>query len=169
VLDVLEAEFARQADALARSGYWQADGSASPQDWVRHHCKLTGGAARAAVEVGARAAQLPASVESLEAGRISYGHLAHMARTVDSVSSGPSGNAPFDEQPLLAMAEAHSVSQFRDDCLHARHEADAAGALKNHVAAVDRRWLEFEPFGEDAVLVNGLLDRVGAATVRTAL
>ena len=169
VIDVLELEFALLAKLLDASGYWEAEGAATPQDFIRHTCKMSSSAAKAAVVVGDRAAVLTESVAAVDEGRIGYAHLALLARTADSVTRQPSGEAAFDEQLLLPQAEAHSVSRFRYDCDHARHAADREGALRHHVDAVERRWLEFEPCGDDTVLVHGQLDSVGAATVRTSL
>ena len=167
--DLIDLEFARGANALAESGHWEADGSNSPQDFIRHQTKMSSGAAAAAVTVGAHLAELPDSVAAVEQGRIGYAHLVHMARSAQAVSRDSGGERSLDEQLLLQLAEAHSVGRFYFDCYHARHAADPAGALQEHVDAVERRYLEFTPWGEELVRVNGLLDRVGAATVQTAL
>ena len=169
IIDVLELEFAVLAQRLTASGYWAAEGAATPQDFIRHACRMSSSAATAAVVVGDRTPVLAESVAAVDEGRIGYAHLALMARTSESVSRQPTGEAPFDEQLLLPQAEAHSVSRFRYDCDHARHAADRDGALRSHIEAVERRWLEFEPCGDGMVLVHGQLDSVGAATVRTVL
>ena len=169
VIDLLELEFSAIADALDTSGQWEAEGASSPENWIRHTCKMSATAARTALVVGDRAPALTESVEAVKSGRIGYGHLALMARTADWVTRAPFGDAPFDEQPLLQLAESHSVSRFQYDCAHARHAADQAQALRDHVDAVERRWLEFEPLGEDAVRISGVVDSVGAATLREAL
>ena len=169
VQDLLDLEFARGADALAESGHWEADGSNSPQDYLRHHTKMASGPAAAAVTVGAHLKELPESVVAVEEGRIGYAHLVHLARTASAVRRDSGGTRLFDEHLLLQLAEAHSVGRFYFDCYHARHADDPNGALQEHVDAVERRYLEFTAYGEELVRVEGLLDRVGAATVRTAL
>ncbi|HEX6539056.1 MAG TPA: DUF222 domain-containing protein [Candidatus Dormibacteraeota bacterium] len=169
IIDLLELEFATLADLFESSGQWEDEGASSPENWIRHTCKMSAGAARTALVVGERAPALTESVEAVKSGRIGYGHLALMARTADWVTRAPSGDAPFDEQPLLQLAECHSVSRFQFDCAHARHAADQAKALRDHVDAVERRWLELEPLGADAVRISGVVDTVGAATLREAL
>ncbi|MGH7750401.1 MAG: DUF222 domain-containing protein, partial [Candidatus Dormibacteria bacterium] len=119
--------------------------------------------------MGAQTAVLPASTAAVAAGRIGYAHLVHLARTASAVARDSGGTRSFDERPLLEKAEAHSVGRFYYDCYHARHAADPAGALQEHVDAVERRYLEISPYGEDLVRIQGLLDRVGAAAVQTAL
>ena len=167
--DLLDLAFARRADALAESGHWESDGSNSPEDYVRHHTRMASGAATAAVTVGAHLAELPESVAAVEEGRIGFAHLVHLARTAAAVRRDSGGARVFDEHLLLQLAEAHSVGRFYFDCYHARHADDPRGALQEHVDAVDRRYLAFIPYGEELVRVEGLLDRVGAATVQTAL
>ena len=169
IQDLLDLAFAGRAHALAESGHWEADGSNSPQDFIRHHARMSSGAASAAVTVGAQAAEVPASVAAVEEGRIGYAHLVHLARTTQAVSRDSGGERSLDEQPLLQLAEAHSVGRFYFDCYHARHASDPAGALQEHVDAVEKRFLELRPYDEQLVQLTGLLDRVGAATVRTAL
>ena len=168
-IDLQELEFAALTDALAESGHWEADGSNSPQDFIRHHTRMSSGAAAAAVMVGAHTAELRESTAAVEGGRIGYAHLVHLARTAAAISRDSGGERSFDEQPLLQLAEAHSVGRFYYDCYHARHAADPAGALQEHVDAVERRYLEFTPWGEELVRINGVLDRVGAAAVQTVL
>ena len=168
-IDLQELEFATLTDALAESGHWESDGSNSPQDFIRHQTRMSSGAALAAVTVGAHAAELPASIAAVADGRIGYAHLVHMARTASAVERDSGGERSLDEHLLLQLAEAHSVGRFYFDCYHARHASDPAGALQEHVDSVERRYLEFTPWGEDLVRINGLVDRVGAAVVQTAL
>ena len=169
IQDLIDIAFARRADALAASGHWESDGSNSPQDFIRHHTKMSSCAAAAAVMVGAHVAELPESVAAVEEGRIGYAHLVHMARTANSVARDSGGYRVLDEHLLLQLAEAHSVGRFSYDCYHARHAEDPVGALQEHVDAVEKRYLEFTPYGEDLVRIQGIVDRVGAAVMQTAL
>jgi Domain of unknown function (DUF222) len=77
--------------------------------------------------------------------------------------------AGFDERPLLALALEHSVSRFGFDCTHARHAADAAGVLAEHLTAVEYRRLELRPCEDGRIALHGLFDPVGGATLRVAL
>jgi len=97
-IDRLELGFARAAAAFAATGEYEAQGSVSPIDWVRHQCAMSGHAAARAVATGEQAGQLPASVAALEAGRIGFAHLALLAATARAVreSAGATG---FDEAP----------------------------------------------------------------------
>ncbi|HVC40418.1 MAG TPA: DUF222 domain-containing protein [Candidatus Saccharimonadales bacterium] len=167
-IDLLELRFAREAAAFATTEEAIAQGSTSPIDWVRHQCGMSANAAGRSIATGEMAGQLPASVAALEAGRIGFGHLSLLAGVARSVQGGADA-AGFDERPLLEMALEHSVSRFTFDCTHARHAADAAAALHEHVTAVDGRRLDLRQCDDGRLVVRGLLDAVGGAALRVAL
>src|SRR5215471_3108832 len=170
VSDLVELEFATLAGQLEESGHWEQEGAAIPEDWIRHHCRMSRADANAAITVARQAGELGASTAAVEEGRIGYGHLKVLARTAAAVGRDAHGGPTlFDEQDLLPLAEAHSVSRFRYDADHYRHAADAQGALQAQVEAVERRYLELHPLDEETVTVHGLVDRVGAGTLQTAL
>ncbi|MBV8529642.1 MAG: DUF222 domain-containing protein, partial [Candidatus Dormibacteraeota bacterium] len=167
--DLLNLEIAREADAFGASGQWEAEGSNSPQDWLRHRCRMATADAYTAVTVGAQMATLRESTAAVDAGRIGFAHLDLMARTAAAVERCSGGRRSLDEHLLLQLAEAHSVGRFYYDCYHARHAEDPQGALQEHVDAVERRYLEFSMQRDQLVRVSGLLDTVGYAAVRTQL
>src|SRR4029077_10228145 len=108
-LDLLELRFARDAALFATTDEYEAQGSTSPVDWVRHQCGMSGNAAARSIATGEQAAALPASVAALEEGRIGFAHLSLLAGTARALS-GPGAAPGFDEGPLLALALEHSVS-----------------------------------------------------------
>ncbi|MEA2637561.1 MAG: hypothetical protein QOE18_618, partial [Chloroflexota bacterium] len=167
-LDLLELRFARDAAVFATTTEYEAQGSTSPVDWVRHQCGMSGNAAARSIATGEQAETLPASVAALEAGGIGFAHLALLAGTARAVT-GLAGEPRFDEGPLLALAVEHSVSRFAFDCTHARHAADAAGVLAEHVNAVENRRLELRRCEDGRVGMHALFDPVGGATIRVAL
>jgi hypothetical protein len=165
-IDLLELRFAHEAAAFASTDEAVRQGSISSIDWIRHRCRMSGNVAARSVATGEAAAQLPASVAALEAGRIGFGHLALMAGTERAVERA---GRSFDERPLLELALEHSVGRFAEDCTHARHAADAATVLAEHVNAVDCRRLELSKCEDGLVALHGLLDPVGGAALRVAL
>jgi Domain of unknown function (DUF222)/HNH endonuclease len=164
-IDLLELGFARDAAAFAATDEYEAQGSTSPINWVRHQCAMSINAAARAVATGEAAERLPASVAAMEAGRIGFAHLALIAGTERAVTGGGS----FDERSLLGLALENSVSRFAQDCTHARHAADAAAVLAEQVDAVRYRRLELTRCEDGRIVVRGLLDPVGGATLRVAL
>ena len=167
LLDLGELTFARWTAAFAASEEAERQGSASTVDWVRHEAKMSRTAAINAVRVGEQMPSLPESVDAVRRGEIGYAHLALMAGTSAAVNE-PGSPTAFDERPLLAKAREHSVGRFRHDCDHARHAADAAGFLADHLTAVEWRSLEMSSV-ENGVLLRARLDTVGADTLRSAL
>jgi hypothetical protein len=167
-IDLLELGFACDAAAFAASEEYEAQGSTSPIDWVRHQCAMSGNAAARSIATGEQAGSLPASVAALDEGRIGFAHLALLAGTARALT-GSAGEAGFDERPLLALALEHSVSRFGFDCTHARHAADAAGVLAEQVTAVENRRLDMTRCEDGRVAFRGIFDPVGGATVRVAI
>jgi Domain of unknown function (DUF222) len=166
-IDRLEVAFAIGAGASAATAEYETQGSVSPVDWVRHHCRMSGHAAARSVVTGEQATQLPASLAALDEGRIGAGHLALLAGTARAISAS-TGKA-FDEAPLLALALEHSVGRFGFDCTHARHAADAAAVLAEHVTAVEARRFELLRCESGGLALRGWFDPVGAAAIRSAL
>ena len=167
LLDLGELTFAAQAHAFAATEEAERQGSASTIDWVRHEAHMSTTAATSAIRVGEQMPTLPQSVAAVRSGAIGFAHLSLMASTAAAVTESTDA-PPFDEQPLLAKAREHSVGRFAHDCHNARHAADAAGFLAEHLTAVE--WRSFEMSDCDGgVLLRGRLDSVGAATLRSAL
>ena len=60
-IDVLELNFASAAAAFAATDEYETQGSVTPIDWIRHHCKMSGHAAARAVAAGEQAHRFPSS------------------------------------------------------------------------------------------------------------
>src|ERR1700726_530230 len=69
-IDPLELRFAREAATFASTDEYEAQGSTSAINWVRHQCAMSIGAAARAIATGEAAERLPARVAALEGGRI---------------------------------------------------------------------------------------------------
>jgi Domain of unknown function (DUF222) len=167
-VDLLELRFAREAAAFASTDEYEVQGSTSPIEWVRHQCGMSVNAAARSIATGEQVDRLPASVAALEDGRIGFAHLALIAGTARALQSS-GAETGFDERPLLELALEHSVSRFAKDCTHARHAADAAAVLAEHVGLVESRRLELTRCEDGRIVIRGLLDPVGGATLRVAL
>jgi hypothetical protein len=125
-IDLLELKFSEMAAELDETDAYQHWGSATAIDWIRHECKMGGGAAADRVDVGRCQEKMPRSQEALAAGEIGFGHLALIARTATALSNSPTSRG-FDETDLLEQAKDCSVGRFRHVCHHARHAQDAEG------------------------------------------
>ncbi|MGD0196250.1 MAG: hypothetical protein ABSC35_15470, partial [Candidatus Dormibacteria bacterium] len=86
-IDLLELDFAIGASKFALTDEYEAAGSVSPIDWIRHNCHMTSGAAAKAVNSGDQAGQLPASVTALNAGEIGFAHFSLLASVARALSA----------------------------------------------------------------------------------
>jgi hypothetical protein len=86
-IDLLELDFAIGASKFALTEEYEAAGSVSPIDWIRHNCHMTSGAAAKAVNSGDQAGQLPASVTALNAGEIGFAHFSLLASVARALSA----------------------------------------------------------------------------------
>jgi hypothetical protein len=86
-IDLLELDFAIGASKFALTEEYEAAGSVSPIDWIRHNCHMTSGAAAKAVNSGDQAGQLPASVTALNAGEIGFAHFSLLASVARALST----------------------------------------------------------------------------------
>ncbi|MDQ6876944.1 MAG: hypothetical protein M3082_04460, partial [Candidatus Dormibacteraeota bacterium] len=95
LIDLMELSFAQEAAEFASSRDYEEDGSASPIDWIRINCHLTGNAAADRVAVGALMGELAQTVEAMAYGQVGFAHLTVMARTANAVGTN------FNEKALL--------------------------------------------------------------------
>src|SRR5260370_7309280 len=99
----------------------------------------------------------------MAAGEIGFGHFALIARTSAAVGER------LDQTALLRQARKHTIARFHDDCYHARHAADPKGCATEEARSVEARSLDISDGDEGTVYINGYLDKVGGAAVRTVL
>src|SRR5712692_462772 len=107
--------------------------------------------------------RLGESVAALAGGEIGFAHLALIARTSAALGQR------LDEAKLLGQARKLNVFPFRNRCTHARHAGDTAGFVNEEREGVEARSLTLTTADDGVVLVQGLLDQVGGAALRTAL
>jgi hypothetical protein len=166
--DLLELEFAETAANFSKTEEYEEQGSVSPIDWIRHHCRMSSSAVWGSVAVGDHLQELPRSVEAVENGEIGYAHLALMARTADALQ-GSSTAAPFEETELLEKARGFSVGRLWHFCHHLRHALDPEGFTAEQKRATEERSLKLSQCEDGTLLLEGWLDSVGGAAVRSAL
>ncbi|HEV2033294.1 MAG TPA: DUF222 domain-containing protein, partial [Candidatus Dormibacteraeota bacterium] len=77
--------------------------------------------------------------------------------------------AGFSETALLAKARKNSPGKFHHICRHYRHAADPKGYAAEQAEQVENRRLSLSTWEDGSLLINGVLDPIGGAAVRTAL
>src|SRR6266849_1566199 len=162
-IDSLELEFAQTAAEFARTDEYDEQGSTSPIDWIRHSCHMTSTSAAACLAVGKNLQRLPESVQALKSGEVGFAHITVMARTLNAVPDR------FQEGRLREQARESSPGKFHYICRHFRHAADPKGYAAEQAEQVENRSLHLSMWEDGSYVLNGVLDAVGGAAVRTAL
>jgi hypothetical protein len=162
-VDLILLEFSRVAAEFAQTDEYDQQGFDSPISWIKENCHLPGGAAADRVCAGEQRERLAESTAALAEGRIGFAHFALLARAAEAV--GPR----FNEARLLKQATELSVMRFRNACMHARHAANPEDYVVEEKQGVEARSLTLSTVDNGLVFVNGILDKVGGAALRTAL
>src|SRR5258707_154150 len=162
-IDQDELEFSVLAAQFAETDEYEWQGFDSAHTWLKANCHISGGAAAARICVGRQVEQIAQSSAAMAAGEIGFAHFALIARTSAAVGER------LDQTALLRQARKHTIARFHDDCYHARHAADPKGCAKEEARRVEARSLDISDGDEGTVYINGYLDKVRGAAVRTAL
>ena len=88
---------------------------------------------------GVLVAELPATLDALEAGRLTPGHVRVVLDAVTVLD--PEATAALEAR-VLPQAESLSVAEFRKRCTRAVLTVDPDGAERRHDAALDQRRVE---------------------------
>jgi len=161
--DMINLELSRVAAAFAQTDEYEEQGFDSPIQWIKANCHLSGGAAADRVCVGEQLESLGRSRMALGLGEIGFQHFAQIARTAARVGE------KLDEARLLSHARKESVAKFHNTCLHAEHAANAEAFVAEERQGVEARSLHLYTADDGTVLVKAILDKVGGATLKTAL
>jgi hypothetical protein len=162
-MDLLELEFSSIAGDFAQTDEYDRQGFDSPISWLKENCHMAGGAAADRVCSGEQREHLAESVVAVAEGKIGFAHFALLARTSAAVGGR------LNEKKLLRQASRLSVARFRNACMHARHSADPEGYANEETQGVEERSLILSTTDDGVVVINGILDKVGGAALRTAL
>lgn len=161
--DLIELRFSLVASEFALTDHYDLEGFVSPIDWIRFNCHMTSNAAADRVAVGDRMGELTESTDAMVSGHIGFAHMTVMARTANALGDR------FQETALLDKAVENSPGKFHHICRHYRHAADRKGYESEQAELVENRWLSMSSVEDGSLLINGLLDPVGGAVLRTAL
>src|SRR3989442_12676977 len=162
-ISLLQVEASMLAAELLRSGFLEDEGYNSPTDWLRFNCHLTDRAASDRITVGEHLAEMPMSVDCLHDGEIGYSHLTVLARTAEAVGKR------FAERELLPLALEHTPGKFYYKSLHYRHSVNAKKYADEQNDYETNHHLSLSTAENGCLLINGVIDPVGGAAVRTAL
>ena len=161
-IDLRQLHAADLAARFAATDYFDQQGYATPNDWLRLVCHLTSTAAADLIAVGRNLQRVPESVQAVSQGEIGFAHIKAMARTAGAL--GPK----FEEAPLLEKARESSPGKFYYTCHHYRHAADGKGFAAEQAQAAENRMLWMSTGEDGTVQVTGFFDSESGAVLRTA-
>src|SRR5664279_929929 len=163
----LESEFARRLVVFDRRGAAGVTGAVSTAAWLRQACRLSAGEASERVRTArVLADDLAASADALAGGVISYAHARVLASAAGEL---PAESLPTVEPILVEAARHTDPAGLRALCTQVRTMLDPTGAEAAAALAHDRRHLSISATFAGAVVLEGVLDPEGGATVLAAL
>jgi hypothetical protein len=166
VIDSLEGRFAAEAREMQTTGGHLADGAATVVTWISRCCGMSATSAADRVCVGEQLESLPRIAEALRSGEISYQSTSLLCHLRDKLDDK---RDLFDEAEMLEHARNHTVANLRFLCRYAWHVANPDGFFNEAEADFSRRKLHISMSSDGMHHIEGVLDPVGGAAVRTAL
>ena len=166
VIDRLEREFARSSKSFAQDRGHLLDNACTAVGWIARACNMSSSAAADRLCVGKQLDSLPEVSRALGSGEIGFQSASQLCHLYEQLGDKRGG---FDEQQMVGYARQFTVAQLRVLCRHARHAADPDGFYRDAEEDFERRWLHINPMLDGMHAIDGVLDPVGAAAVKSAL
>jgi hypothetical protein len=166
VIDALEGDFAAEARGVQESGAHLAEGAATAVGWISRTCAMSATSVADRLCVGEQLRSLPKVAQALSSGEIGYQSASLLCHLRDQLGEK---RDLFDEEEMLDLARRHSVASLRYLCSYARHVADPDGFFKEAEEDFSRRRLHVSLMSDGMHSVEGVLDPLGGAALKTAL
>ena len=165
-LDQLEAEWLFRVGEYVRSCEWQTDGHGSAAAAIAKQCRMTRGAARAAVRLARRLSDhLPATLAAFSAGQISRHHAAVI---VEAYTPERAAELAPLEQAFVSAARRLDPGDLRDLVRRAVDAIDGDGGAGNDNDEYEKNRLHASPLA-GRVRLDGSLDKESGEIIMTAL
>ena len=165
-IDSLEGEFSVVARESQKSGEHLVDGHISAASWIARTCKMSVTSAHDRLRVGEQLESLPKVAAALTSGEIGYQSASQLARLRDKLGGK---RELFNEEEMLGFAREFSVRHLRELCDQAWHVVDPDGFFKDAEENYTRRRLYISHLADGMHRVDGLLDPVTAAGLKTVI
>ena len=166
VIDSLEGDFSAAARASQQRGDHQLEGNVSAVSWIARSCGMSATSAADRLCVGEQLESLPRVAAALSVGEISYQSASLLCHLREQLGDK---RELFAEVEMLELARRHSVATLRYLCRYARHVADPDGFAAEAEENFTRRRLHISQMGDGMHLIDGILDPVGGAALKTAI
>jgi hypothetical protein len=144
---------------------WLDDGAVSSASWVREHCRVAHGVARATVDLARTLQSLPETSEAF-AGDISRRH----AETIANACTAERREAMMQvESALVDAARVASPRELRGIVQRVSDAVDGDGGAAAANEQHERRRLHVSPTLDGMVAIDGLLDPASGEVLLSAL
>jgi Domain of unknown function (DUF222) len=165
-IDALEGVFCARARESEKAGEHLVAGSVSAASWIARTCGMSVTSAADRVCVGRQLEDLPKVAAALGSGEISYQSASQLCHLRDKLAEKA---RLFDEDEMLSYAREYSVSELRKLCDLARHVVDPDGFFHDAEENFLRRRLHISQMSDGLFAVDGVLDPVSGAALKTAV
>ena len=165
VIDSLDGDFSAVARDQQRSGEHLVGGNISAASWIARTCDMSINSAADRLCVGEQLEALPKVAAALAAGEVGYQSVSILCHLRDVLAEQ---RRLFDEDEMLGFARQYSVFELRQICNFARHVADPDGCFDEAEENFTRRRMHVSQLPDGMYKVDGLLDPVSGAALKTA-
>jgi hypothetical protein len=166
VIDALEGVFSANARRSQQAGEHLVAGSITAASWIARICGMSISSAADRLCVGAQLESLPKVAAALSSGEISYQSASALCHLHERLGENRDG---FDEDEMVGYAREFSVFELRKLCRVAWHVANPDGFFKEAEADFTRRHFHISQMPDGMFAVDGVLDPVGGAALKTAV
>src|SRR4030088_1028126 len=166
VIDGLDGDFGSEARDAQKAGAHLAGGNITAASWIARTCNMSVTSAADRLRVGEQLESLPKVAAALASGEIGYQSVAVLAHLRDKLGEKCTF---FHEEEMLGYAREFSVSGLRRLCHFAWHVVDPDGFFNEAEENFTRRRLHISQMSDGMFAVDGLLDPVTGASLRTAV
>ena len=165
VIDALELEFSSMARRGKKRGDHLVNGNITAASWIARTCNMSVTSAADRLCVGEQLESLPKVAAALASGEIGYQSASVLSHLREKLGDK---RDRFNEEEMLGFAREFSVSGLRRLCAYAWHVADPDGFFNEAEENYTRRRLHISQMPDGMYAVDGLLDPVTGASLKTA-
>jgi hypothetical protein len=164
--DRIEVAFSRSARAFQACNGHLIDGASSAAGWISRNCKMSVSSAADRLCVGKELESPSVVADAVVSGQLGYQTTSALCHLTEQLGEK---RDRIDETKLVEWARDLRVAQVRELCRRVRHAVDPEGFDRAVEEDFERRWLHVSPMLDGMFAIDGVLDQVGGAAVRTAL
>ena len=165
-IDALDGDFGSEARGAQKAGAHLVNGNVTAASWIARTCKMSVTSAADRLRVGEQLESMPKVSAALSSGEIGYQSASQLSRLRDKLGDK---RDLFNEEEMLGFAREFSVRHLRELCDVAWHVVDPDGFFKDAEENYSRRRLHISQLADGMYRVDGLLEPVTAAALKTVV